>query len=100
VALGPTPRPGAVLRGRELIIPLGWNRLAALGLAGTPYDPEEPGSGQVTLDWLFTHESGLCGEATLFAPPTDFKLTDEERGGLAVYVAGRDGRLVVLARGH
>lgn len=100
IELGGTPRPGAVLRGRELILPLGWNRLVALDLAGTPFDPEEPGPGRVALDWSFAHGPGLLGGATLFAPSAEFKLTDEERSGLAVYVAGRDGRLVVLARGH
>ncbi|MCX7021275.1 MAG: PQQ-binding-like beta-propeller repeat protein [bacterium] len=98
VDLGRTPRPGAVLRGRELILPLGWDRLAALDLAGTPFDPKEPGASVPEVAWVFT--GGIHGEATLFAPPADLKLTDEERSSLAVYVAGRDGRLVVLARGH
>ncbi|MCK4593250.1 PQQ-binding-like beta-propeller repeat protein, partial [bacterium] len=98
--LGGAPRPGAVLRGRELILPLSWNALAALSLADTPFDPDEPGEEPVTVNWIFHIEPGIRGEATLFAPPESLKLTGRQRSQLAIYLVGRDGRLVVLARGH
>jgi hypothetical protein len=100
VDLGLTPRPGAVLRGGELVVPVSWDRLLALDLADTPFDAEEPGGEPVTVGWVFRAEAGIHGEAALFAPPEGLRLSGSQRSRLAVYLVARDGRLIVLARGR
>ncbi len=100
LTLAQTPRPGAVLRGRELILPLSWDRLIALSLADTPFDPDEPVGEPVTANWVFHNEPGILGEAALFVPPEGLKLTGHQSSQLAIYLVGRDGRLIVLARGR